>query len=66
MNMMMTTSQDISRLRFVETSCPYDGNTTCRASLTAMAIDEHQRQRWCATDDYDSCPMFLSKVLRRS
>jgi len=63
---MITTSKDISRLRFLETVCPYYGNATCRASLTSMAIDEHQRQRWCATDDYDSCPMFLSKVLRRS
>jgi hypothetical protein len=63
---MMTIGQDISRLRFFDTTCPYDGNTTCRASLTSMVIDEHQRRRWCATDDYDSCPMFLSKVLRRS
>ncbi len=63
---MITTSQDISRLRFLETTCPYDGNTTCRASLTSMKIDECQRRRWCGTDDYDSCPMFLSKVLRGS
>jgi len=59
-------SQDILRSRFFETTCPYNGIHTCKASLSSMAIDDYQRERWCGTDDYDSCPMFLSKVLRRS
>jgi hypothetical protein len=63
---MMTKNQDISSLRFFEAACPYNGIHTCMASLSSMTIDEYQRERWCSTDDYDSCPIFLAKVLRRS
>ena len=65
--MEMTTGiKDIARWRLLENTCPYNNVHTCTASLSSMTIDEHQRQRWCITDDYDSCPIFLAKVLRRS
>lgn len=56
---------DYKRLRFFETTCPYNGIHTCRASLSSMTIDEYQKERCCGTDDYDNCPIFLSKVLRK-
>jgi len=44
--------------------CPYNGITVCMASFSSMAIDAI-RNSCCSTEDYDNCPIFLSKVLRR-
>ncbi len=49
-----------------EGECPYNGVTICTASFSSMAIEGHKREDCCGTDDYDNCPIFLSKVLRRS
>jgi len=51
---------------FFQEQCPYNGINVCRASLSSMLIDEYQKERWCGTDNYDSCALFLSKLLRRS
>ncbi len=46
--------------------CPYNGVTVCLASLSAMKIDIRRRSQYCVTENFDDCPIFLSKVLRRS
>jgi hypothetical protein len=46
-------------------ACPYNGINVCMASFSLMAIDT-KKDNCCSTDDYDDCPIFLSKVLRRS
>jgi len=48
-----------------EQACPYNGINVCRASFSLMAIDT-KKDNCCTTDNYDNCPIFLSKVLRRS
>lgn len=48
-----------------EQACPYNGINVCMASFSLMAIDK-KKDNCCSTDDYDDCPIFLSKVLRRS
>jgi hypothetical protein len=48
-----------------ETTCPYNSVTICMASLSSMVIDLYQREQCCGTDNYDNCPMFLSKVMRK-
>ena len=45
--------------------CPFNGVSVCTASLTSMAIDNQKRASYCSTDNYDNCPLFLSKILRK-
>jgi len=55
---------DILRLISSDTGCPYRCSAVCMASLTSMAIDNNTRISCCSTENYDDCPMFLSRVLR--
>ncbi len=61
-----TAMQEGSAFRAYETACPYNGIHVCKASLSSMAIDNRRRENCCGTENYDDCPIFLSKVLRRS
>lgn len=51
--------------RISETFCPFDGATTCLASLSSMTLDNRIRKSCCGTEKFDECPIFLAKVLRR-
>ncbi|MBM4136141.1 MAG: hypothetical protein FJ241_04835 [Nitrospira sp.] len=62
----MTMILDQSTLISYEIRCPYDGLTVCLASFSSMALDSLKRIHCCSTENYDNCPIFLSKVLRRS
>lgn len=47
--------------------CPYSGiSDICDASLSAILPSANSRLTFCKSEDYDSCPLFLSKVLRRT
>jgi len=50
-----------------ERNCPYfnDKNGICAASLSRMAIDSNRRAGHCSTEDYDNCPIFLARTLRK-
>lgn len=48
-----------------EMVCPYNGINVCMASFSSMEIDNQKRQNCCGTENYDNCPIFLSKVLRK-
>jgi hypothetical protein len=65
MNMVLT-GLNKSGIGIYEMGCPYNGINTCTASLSLMLIDNEKRAACCDTENYDSCPMFLSKVLRRA
>lgn len=54
-----------SEIGFYEIGCPYNGINTCVASLSSMLIDDGKRADCCGTENYDDCPIFLSKVLRK-
>jgi hypothetical protein len=50
-----------------EYGCPF-GNTEssiCSASLSSMVIGTSRRQAYCSGDNYDSCPIFLARMLRK-
>ena len=49
-----------------EGHCPYFSTRigVCLASLFLMAIEKSRREFVCSSDDWDDCPMFLSKTLR--
>jgi len=51
--------------RVSETFCPFDGISTCLASLSSMSLDSKKRKLCCGTETFDECPIFLAKVLRR-
>jgi hypothetical protein len=47
--------------------CPFiDGVTSiCGASLSSMIVGPHNRREYCLSENYDNCPLFLAKVMRR-
>jgi hypothetical protein len=65
MNKVLT-GLDQSEIGFYERGCPYNGSITCTASLSAMLIDEKMHADCCGTENYDDCPIFLAKVLRKA
>ena len=62
---MCTDYQEKARFGGHETICPYNGVSVCTASFSSITIDNRKMEGCCGTDDYDSCPIFLSKVLRK-
>ncbi len=47
-------------------SCPYFAQSgLCSASITLFIPAENVKTAFCSNDNYDSCPLFLSKILRR-
>jgi hypothetical protein len=60
MNLM--TAQIIS-----ESMCPYCDmqSDICRASCSSMVIDDYLKTKYCIHEDYDDCPVFLVKKLRK-
>jgi len=61
----MTMILDQLKLISYEIGCPYDGLTQCLASFSSMALDSLKRIHCCGTENYDNCPIFLAKMLRR-
>jgi len=62
--MNATTSQYRVHARVFDSFCPFDGITTCLASLSSMTLDTKKRKICCGTENFDECPIFLAKVLR--
>jgi len=60
-----TARQEQTKFMVHETICPFNDSSICAASFSAMAIDNQKRARYCSTDNYDNCPLFLAKILRR-
>jgi len=49
-----------------ELQCPYlDMSDGCNAALSALLPSQRMRRNLCANEDYDNCPIFLAKILRR-
>jgi hypothetical protein len=50
-----------------EYDCPFGNSKTsiCSASLWSMVIGAHCRQAYCSGDNYDCCPIFLARMLRK-
>lgn len=50
----------------LELQCPYfDASDVCNASLSSLLPSPTMRVNFCNSEDYDNCPIFLAKVLRR-
>jgi len=47
--------------------CPYHGiDARCRAAASGLAPDRRRVRNYCTCEDYDLCPLYLSKLLRSS
>lgn len=48
--------------------CPFldTRHHLCQAAFSGRSLDRRRREKVCATDDHDRCPLFLSKLLRSS
>ncbi len=51
-----------------EVFCPYCNieEDVCMASLSGLSFTQLGQSRYCSDDDYDECPFFLSKKLRKA
>ncbi len=48
-----------------ERCCTYaNAVDICMASINLIAVTQHLKTDFCRTENYDNCPIFLSKVLR--
>jgi hypothetical protein len=49
-----------------EASCPYGDliADVCRASISSMKLGLIGCLKYCTSEDYDGCPIFLAKILR--
>ncbi len=47
--------------------CPFGSaeSGVCSASLSSMVIGTSRRLTYCGGDDYDNCPIFLARMLRK-
>lgn len=54
-----------TREEMFDRTCPYNGINVCMASFSSRLIDNQKKANYCNTDNYDNCPIFLSKVLRK-
>ena len=64
MNTFMERNEE-PKFKVRESICPYNGINVCMASLSSMVINSWNNERYCSNENYDNCPLFLSKVLRR-
>lgn len=64
---MMQMQVEVHRSSAVFHFCPFGATKVniCSASLSAMVIGPRNRQDYCSTDNYDNCPIFLAKILRK-
>ncbi len=52
------------------TTCPYEtvesgSSNNCAASIMTVTTNNYQKRNYCRTENYDCCPLFLSKVMRK-
>lgn len=50
-----------------QTYCPFEdrASNTCSASLSGFYVSAERRLSFCSTENYDACPFFLSRVIRK-
>lgn len=47
-----------------ESSCPYQRDDICAASLWDLRTDDNIKTQYCNSDNHDDCSLFLAKCLR--
>jgi len=64
---MLLFQLEAQRSSAVSDTCPFGESETniCLASLSSMVIDLRNKRDYCSNDNYDNCPIFLAKNLRK-
>ncbi|MBF0505422.1 MAG: hypothetical protein HQL09_01180 [Nitrospirae bacterium] len=67
MNTCMVHSNTVYTVVGDEHNCPYCNNEAgiCAASLSRLVIDANRRTGHCDSENYDNCPIFLARTLRK-
>jgi hypothetical protein len=60
----LSISPDNLKPKIYKSTCPYNDINVCTASISPMIINSQKLKDCCGTEDYDDCPIFLSKILR--
>ena len=49
-------------------ACPYGPtiNDFCSVSVMAVNVTNYLKNNYCSSDDFDRCPFFLARVLRKA
>ncbi len=54
----------MKKINQTESSCPYQRDDICAASLWSLRTDENTKAHYCNSDNHDDCSLFLAKCLR--
>lgn len=54
------------KINQTESSCPYQSDNICAASLWSLHTDAKKKAQYCNSDNHDDCSLFLAKCLRMS
>jgi len=65
---MKTNIAENSNLLQQAMSCPFldSSRQDCKAACLSTEISAAQQLCYCETEDYEDCPLFLSRLLRNS
>ncbi|MCX7794188.1 MAG: hypothetical protein N2257_07290 [Thermodesulfovibrionales bacterium] len=57
----------MSQTKMHEDICPYFDLEldTCMASCSSVKASDGIKSKFCLAEDYDSCPIFLAKILMK-
>jgi hypothetical protein len=63
---MIDSTAKLQKGKMLET-CPFhqQAGSRCLASLSCVCIGSEWAMRLCSTDDYDRCPLYVSRIMRR-
>lgn len=66
MNNTLSTPYLSKHTSLYETECPYQLFTEnkCYAAISPLLLDGNIKEKYCCSDNHDTCPMFISKLLR--
>ncbi|MFA5516084.1 MAG: hypothetical protein WDA20_07320 [Desulfuromonadales bacterium] len=60
--------QESARKETCAAACPYRDLAAgvCRASFSALPLDQRRQSCYCDNENHDNCVLFLSRLLRAS
>lgn len=66
MNILNDITLSVQISREMESHCPYsEKSDICNASISLLVPTENVRTTYCRNENYDNCPIFLAKTLRK-
>ena len=65
-SMHQSTDTETNSPQSVLSACPFRNVSSmyCPAAIMRLEISKRQNAAYCSTENYDSCPVYLGKILR--